>query len=76
MGYQAIPHQAAPTLILQGRSDNLVDLKLTRANLRRYPVQVTYAEFDGGHDLYDPSRPAWGKVKEQVTLFARQILNN
>jgi pimeloyl-ACP methyl ester carboxylesterase len=76
MGYQAIPRQTAPTLILQGRTDNLVNYKLTRANLRRYPVQVTYAEFDGGHDLYDPSKPAWGKVKEQVTLFAKHLLQN
>lgn len=76
MGYQGIPRQTAHTLILQGRSDNLVNYKLTRANLRRYPVQVTYAEFDGGHDLYDPSRPAWSKVKEQVTLFAKHLLQN
>ncbi|MDX9993142.1 MAG: alpha/beta fold hydrolase [Anaerolineales bacterium] len=76
LGYQAIPHQAAPTLILQGRSDNLVNPKLTRANLRRYPVQVTYAEFEGGHDLYDPSRPAWDGVREQVRVFAKHLLQN
>lgn len=73
MGYNAIPRQSAPTLILQGRDDNLVNPKLTRANLKRYPVPVTYAEFPGGHDLYDPSKPAWGGVKEQVKVFARQI---
>jgi carboxylesterase len=74
LGYRAIPRQTAPILILQGRTDNLVNPKLTRANLRHYPVQVTYAEFEGGHDLYDPSRPAWGKVKEQVILFAKHML--
>lgn len=74
MGYRAIPQQSAPTLILQGHSDNLVNLKFTRANLKRYPVPVTYAEFDGGHDLYDPSKPAWRAVREQVKLFAEQLL--
>ena len=73
LGYRAIPKQSAPTLILQGRSDNLVNPKLTRANLTRYPVQVTYAEFDGGHDLYDPSKPAWDAVQEQIKLFAGQM---
>lgn len=73
LGYRAIPKQSAPTLILQGRSDNLVNPKLTRANLTRYPVQVTYAEFDGGHDLYAPSKPAWQAVQEQIKLFAGQM---
>lgn len=69
LGYRAIPHQTAPTLILQGRDDHLVNPQLTRANLKRYPVPVTYAEFPGGHDLYDPSKPAWDAVREQVRVF-------
>jgi carboxylesterase len=73
MGYNATPSQRAPTLILQGRDDNLVNPQLTRANLKRYPVPLTYAEFPGGHDLYDPSKPAWDAVKEQLSVFARQI---
>lgn len=74
LGYRAIPHQSAPTLILQGRDDNLVNPQLTRANLKRYPVPITYAEFPGGHDLYDASKPAWEAVREQVKLFAGKIL--
>jgi carboxylesterase len=73
LGYRAIPHQSAPTLILQGRDDNLVNPQLTRANLTRYPVPVTYAEFPGGHDLYDPSKPAWEAVREQVAVFAKKM---
>lgn len=76
LGYHAIPHLTCPTLILQGRDDHLANYKLTRSVLSRYPVQVTYAEFPGGHDLYDPSKPDWDEVKEQVTLFAQQMLKN
>jgi carboxylesterase len=76
IGYRAVPRQTAPTLILQGRDDHLVRPMLTRANLMRYPVPVAYAEFPGGHDLYDPSRPAWNAVREQVRLFSGKILKN
>jgi carboxylesterase len=71
LGYDAIPKQSAPTLILQGRDDNLVNPQLTRANLKRYPVPLTYAEFPGGHDLYDPSKPAWQAVSEQIITFCK-----
>jgi carboxylesterase len=71
MGYRAIPKQSAPTLILQGRDDHLVNPNLTRANLKRYPVPITYAEFNGGHDLYDPSKPAWAAVRQQIITFCK-----
>jgi carboxylesterase len=71
LGCRAIPQQTAPTLILQGRDDNLVNPQLTRANLKRYPVLLTYAEFPGGHDLYDPSKPAWDAVREQIVVFCK-----
>lgn len=76
LGQRAISKLKIPTLVLQGQTDHLVNPKLTRSLLPRYPAPLTYAEFPGGHDLYDPSKPAWDAVQKQITRFAQQILTN
>lgn len=72
--WQAAPQATLPTLILQGKADELVKPRLTRQLLQRIPGPVRYAELNAAHDLLDPNRPAWNEVETAITLFANEIL--
>ena len=69
----AAPRVRAPTLVIQGRGDELVRVDVTRQLLARLPGPLTYHEVAGAHDLPDQTRPAWPSIQYAVLQFARQI---
>jgi carboxylesterase len=74
--WQAAPSAKAPTLIVQGDSDELVTVAMTRRLLQRLPGPLHYLEIPGAHDLLDSGRPGWSQVEGAVLQFARQLRAN
>jgi len=68
-GYQAIPRISCPTLIIQGRQDELVKPDLTRHLCQRFPTPPHYVEVDAPHALQDPSQACWPDVLRAITQF-------
>ncbi len=73
--YGAAPTVDIPTLIIQGREDELVRPSLTHQLAERIPGLHSIVEVDGSHDLLHPGRSAWPHVCQVVLEFAAQILN-
>jgi carboxylesterase len=70
---RAAPQIHAPTIIIQGRQDELVRVEVTRQLLARVLGPLSYHEVTAAHDLPDPSKPGWLAVQSAVLQFARQI---
>lgn len=64
---------SADTLVLQGRDDQLVQVQMTRRLLQEIPARIHYHEFQAGHDLIDPGRPAWAAMILAVTNFLNAV---
>ena len=58
-----------PVLILQGAQDDVVPPNLTLKLRARIPSEVRYLELNVGHDLPDPSGPAWNQVLAAIHDF-------
>lgn len=71
--YQAAPQVTCPTLIVQGRRDEVVKPALTRKLARRLPALAGYHEVDSTHELLNPNGPAWGAVRSAVLAFAQKV---
>ncbi|MGQ9887699.1 MAG: alpha/beta hydrolase [Aggregatilineales bacterium] len=71
--YGSAPAVDAPTLIIQGRQDELVRPPLTHQLAGRIPGLHSIVEVDGSHDLLNPGRSAWPHVCQAVLDFAAQI---
>ncbi len=64
-----------PTLVIQGRQDELVRTSQTRSLLARLAGPVTYQEFEAAHNLLEPGRPAWEGVQNVTNRFGEEIKN-
>jgi carboxylesterase len=62
-----------PTLFLQGRQDQVLNVKRTRRFLTRFPIAPEYIELDASHYLVDPQEAAWPSVTQAVLAFAHKI---
>jgi carboxylesterase len=71
--YQAAPQAACPTLIVQGRRDEVVRPALTRKLARRLPALAGYHEVDSTHELLRPDAPAWEAVRSTALEFAQKV---
>lgn len=71
--YMAAPAVDTPTLIIQGKQDELVRPSLTRQLGQRIPGLRSVVEVDGSHDLLHPGRSAWSRLCQVVLDFAAQI---
>ncbi len=71
--YRLASATTAPTLIIQGRRDEVVTPDKTRQLLQRLATAVHYVEVDAGHDLVDPDRPAWTQVEDAIHAFAEKL---
>jgi len=70
--YQAARHVACPTLIIQGRRDEVVKAALTRRLARRLPALAGYLEVDSTHELLKPDGSAWDAVCSAALEFAQK----
>lgn len=64
-----------PVLVIQGRQDEIVKLKVTREMIIHIPGRLHYLEVDGQHDLPDPNKSAWTEIYRSVSEFARLLLD-
>lgn len=62
-----------PTLTIQGTQDEVVDPSGSRKLLQRLGGSVHYVELVAGHDLLDPTRPAWRQVEQTILNFAKSL---
>lgn len=70
---QAAPLASMPTLVVQGRSDQLVTPQLTCELMAKLPGLVDYREVDAAHDLLDPQQSQWHEIEQAVLEFAREL---
>ena len=75
LAYQAAPRLATstPTLVIQGRIDDLVRPELTQQMIKRIPGTVGYVEVESKHDLVVQGNPIWPEVVQFVLDFAGAI---
>lgn len=59
-----------PTLIVQGRQDEVVFPKFTQALVETFPVRPEVMEVASGHEVLSAESPAWGEVAARVGTFA------
>jgi carboxylesterase len=62
-----------PTLTIQGTRDEVVDPAGSRKLLQRLGGPIHYMELVAGHDLLDPTRPAWSQVEHTILDFANSL---
>lgn len=73
LGYNAMPRVSAPTLVVQGKQDELVHPALTQQLAQRIPGLWRLVEVDGSHDLLHPARPAWPLVCTAILDLAALV---
>ncbi len=71
--YRVAPQMRLPTLVIQGRQDELVRPTLTRRLIQRFDTHAGLLEVDGEHDLIRADRPAWHQIQSAVLDFAATL---
>ena len=71
--HEVAPRVNAPTLVIQGRRDELVKPAMTQQFIKRIKGKVTYCEVDAEHDPILPSSTGWTSTQEHVRTFLRQF---
>ncbi|MFZ4815225.1 MAG: alpha/beta hydrolase [Phototrophicaceae bacterium] len=72
-GYDYAPQVNVPTLIIQGRQDELVKPQVTRSLMERLKGKITYVEVDAPHNPIQKELACWPQVAEAVQQFASQF---
>ncbi|MEO1286579.1 MAG: alpha/beta fold hydrolase [Chloroflexota bacterium] len=73
-GTQASQHISVPTLIFQGREDDLVHAETTQKLARQMSNLIAYIEVDAPHDIIDKTLPAWEIIKSRLQSFVRETV--
>lgn len=71
--WELAPLVKAKTLILQGSQDTVVKPYLSRQLNNRLQAATAYREVNTGHDIPDPSNPAWFQVVEELLCFTQEF---
>lgn len=61
------------TLVLQGSQDMIVKPHFTRQLVNRIPANKRYCEVNTGHDIPDPTDPAWSQVVREILVFSQEL---
>lgn len=69
LGYRAAAHVAAPTLVIQGRQDQLVKPAVTKRLAARLPNLVELVEVAGGHELINSYDGSWPAITAAVQRY-------
>lgn len=75
LGYRAAPEIQVPTLVLQGRADDVARPALTRKLVSRLPNLHGYVELPGGHTITNAQGPAWPHIEQLVVQFTHNVIN-
>jgi carboxylesterase len=70
---RAIQSLNLATLVLQGTDDEAVRPKLTREFVQHLSGSLHYKELAADHQLVNPHKPAWPKVKAAVLTYAAEF---
>ena len=70
--YRLADQISIPTLIIQGRDDELVNSNLTNKLLQRIP-HSKYQEIGGGHQIIQENTPQRQIVTESILSFLGQL---
>jgi len=70
LAYERASAVVSPVLVVQGTRDEVVRVPLTQKLIERFSGAAEYVEVDSGHDLTQPSNPAWPTVSAAVLRFA------
>lgn len=62
-----------PTLVIQGKGDEVARPRYTRRLVQRLGPGVRYIEIDAGHGLVYPDQPGWPEVERVVLGFADEL---
>ncbi len=73
LGRRCAQHIQCPTLIMQGRQDELVPPKRTRKFVARFQTRVTYIELDDGHELISTGSAAHHQAVEHCLKFLDHV---
>jgi carboxylesterase len=68
--YQNAKKVSVPTLVIQGKRDELVSAANTELLVQQLNGTSTYISVDGEHDLIFDNRPAWPRIRQIVLEFA------
>ncbi|MEX2542746.1 MAG: alpha/beta fold hydrolase [Trueperaceae bacterium] len=69
--WRSAPAATVPTLVVQGREDNVVSPRRTRRFTRRLGGPVRLRETAGGHVVIWPGKPGHGELVGELTRFLR-----
>ena len=70
LALSAARHISMPTLVLQGRQDDVALPANTRDFVRRFRSTMAYHQLDGGHELTRTSATSWDQVAIRIRCFA------
>ena len=68
-GYDAASRVSCPTLVIQGRQDDLVKPEVTRHLCQRFAKPPVYLEVDASHSLSDPSQSSRDEIISAISEF-------
>jgi carboxylesterase len=71
-GYAALPNIACPTLVIQGKHDELVTPTRTQTYVKQFKNTPKYVEVNAPHTLFDTSLPSWAIIERTMSDFAKE----
>jgi carboxylesterase len=71
-GQQAAPRITCPTLVIQGKSDELVLPAVTRRLIQRIGATVDYTEIAGTHELLQ-TPASWERIQTLIEAFTHSM---
>lgn len=69
----AAPQVGAPTLVIQGEQDKVIQPKWTEEMTKQIPGLVSYITVEGSHSLTMPRSPSFDEVLSLLASFAKDI---
>ena len=72
--WQLAPQVKTNLLVLQGSQDKIVHPRHTRQLVARIQTIKVYREVNTGHDIPDPTSPAWPQVIEEILKYSQELV--
>ncbi len=73
MAYDLAPKIDIPTLVIQGKADELVRPTMTQQMVKRMNGKVSYIEVNGEHNLADTTLADWPMIQQYLVNFAHSL---
>jgi pimeloyl-ACP methyl ester carboxylesterase len=67
--YPSYPLPHCPTLVIQGRLDDVVEPRLAREFVKRMQGRALLVELDEGHELNADLPRLWGEIEKHIAPF-------